>query len=150
MIRKYLNTLRFVWTVALIISVMIIAIACLYAFSPLSKEGNNFFSIHYMYAIQIIVVVIALFINKRYKSKLKDLSTNNDLTNKLSSYFKLNKTIFFSYIGLVVLASLSILFVKSPEAVVVPVILLLLLYLKRPFIIKLKMELSLSDQDMLL
>lgn len=150
MIKKYLNTLCFVWTVALIICVVIVAIACLYAFSPLSEKGNNFFSIHYMYAIQIIVVVVALLISKKYKSKLKDLANNNDLTSKLSCYFKLNKTIFLSYIGLVVLASLSILFVKSAEAVVVPVILLLLLYLKRPFIIKLKMELSLSDQDILL
>ncbi len=150
MIKKYLNTLRFIWTIAVIISVMIVAIACLYAFSPLSKGENNFFSIHYMYAIQIIVVVVALFISKKYKNKLKDLASNNNLTNKLSTYFKLNKTIFFSYIGLVVLASLSILFVKSAESVVVPIILLLLLYLKRPFLIKLKMELSLSNQDMLL
>ncbi len=145
---KYLNTLRFIWMLALIISILIVISVCLYAFSPLSEKGSEFFSIHYMYAIQIIIVVVALFLNKRYKSKLKNISNQNSLTNKLSSYFKLNKTIFFTHIGLVLLGSLSVLFVKSAESVVVPVILLLLLFLKRPFAIKLKMELNLSDQDM--
>lgn len=145
---KYLNTLRFIWMLALIISILIVISVCLYAFSPLSEKGSEFFSIHYMYAIQIIIVVVALFLNKRYKSKLKNISNQNSLTNKLSSYFRLNKTIFFTHIVLLLLGSLSILFVKSAESVIVPVILLLLLFLKRPFAIKLKMELNLSDQDM--
>ncbi len=149
MINKYLGMLQLRWLIVFISCCLMLIVACLYAFAPISKSLNdNVAYIHYMYAIQIIVVIVSLFLNKKYKKRLNIIIKLPDLRNKLTLYFRLNRQIIYLYIILVGLCSLSIMFVKSYESVIVPVILLLSTYLKRPYIIKLKMELNLKEEDL--
>ncbi|MDO5760069.1 MAG: hypothetical protein Q4Q06_03490, partial [Bacteroidota bacterium] len=145
MVKRYLSDLRFVWNISLIISVLLVIVSVLYAFSPLGKVGQA--SIHYMYAIQVIVLVLALFLSKNYKSRLKNIVLK-DFKNKLLAYKKLNQNLYLLYILLVLFACMSIFFVGSAESLILPIVLLLLLFLKRPYLIKFKMELNLSDQDL--
>lgn len=143
--KEYLDSLKAIWFVSFIASVLALVVVCLYIFSPIAKIEYDPSFIRIAYAIQIIVVVLSLFLNRRYRSKIQALKNKNDINDKLVAYKKIYKqTISFS--TLLFLVSLVVLFFSnSAEFIIISVALLLLLFLKRPYRTKLKIELSLNN-----
>lgn len=145
--KEYLNSLKTIWLLTFIASILALVVVCLYIFSPIANIGFKKEFVQYAYAIQLITVVVSLFINKRHSRHLQKIKEKDSLNEKLSAYKNLYKrTLAFSVL-LFAASSVVLLFTNSAEFLVIPIALLLLLFLKRPYLIKLKLELSLSDKD---
>ncbi len=145
--KQYLDSLKTIWLVSFIANACVLVVVCLYIFSPIANTVYNLLFIRLAYAIQLIAVVLSLFASRRYRSKVQTLKNIETVNDRLSAYKKLYKqTLLFSSL-LFLVSSLALFLSSSTESIIIPIALLFLLFLKRPYLIKLKMELSLSDKD---
>lgn len=145
--KQYLDSLKTIWLVSFIANTFVLVVVCLYIFSPIATTGYNLLFIRLAYAIQLIAVVLSLFASRRYRNKVQTLKNIENVNNRLSAYKKLYKqTLLFSSL-LFLVSSLTLFLSSSTESIIIPIALLFLLFLKRPYLIKLKMELALSNED---
>lgn len=145
--KQYLDSLKTIWLANFIANACVLVVVCLYIFSPIATTGYNLLFIRLAYAIQLIAVVLSLFASRRYRSKVQTLKNIENVNDRLSAYKKLYKqTLLFSSL-LFLVSSLALFLSSSTESIIIPIALLFLLFLKRPYLIKLKMELALSNED---
>lgn len=145
--KQYLDSLKTIWLVSFIANTFVLVVVCLYIFSPIANTVYNLLFIRLAYAIQLIAVVLSLFASRRYRNKVQTLKNIENVNNRLSAYKKLYKqTLLFSSL-LFLVSSLTLFLSSSTESIIIPIALLFLLFLKRPYLIKLKMELALSNED---
>ncbi|MBR1768951.1 MAG: hypothetical protein IJ748_00645 [Bacteroidales bacterium] len=145
--KKYLNILKYFWLFSFFGNIVILLIVLLYFFSPAYGNQTAIMGQKTAYALQLISVVSALFIERRHKRILSKINSSSDLGEKLSEYKKL----YFQSLALLnfvtLLPTVILLLAGEKEFCIIPVAMLLLLFLKRPFFIKLKMDLELKDED---
>lgn len=145
--KQYLDSLKTIWLVSFIANAFVLVVVCLYIFSPIANTVYNLLFIRLAYAIQLIAVVLSLFASRRYRNKVQTLKNIETVNDRLSAYKKLYKqTLLFSSL-LFLVSSLALFLSSSTESIIIPIALLFLLFLKRPYLIKLKMELALSNED---
>lgn len=146
--KQYINILKTLWILSTVSCALVLAVFLIPMIFGLDISIGDSYSVRYGFALQLVCVIVTMFVNKSFKKKLKTASSLQSLTDKLESYKTISTKNLGLCSGLTVLSSFAMILSSNKEFALIPILLLLLIVLKRPFLIKIKMDLSLSEQEM--
>ncbi|MCF0210489.1 MAG: hypothetical protein HUK18_04150 [Bacteroidales bacterium] len=146
---KYIRILRLGWLLAMVLAMVPVLVSVVIILSDNQVNANSFnMQSKQIYIAFFVLVALALLLHIRKKKMLKNAIKASSLVGKLQKYRTYYNFSLYGYAFISVLMTiLFYCFTPSWEYSIIQVLFLLLIVISRPYELKVKLDLQLSDKE---